>query len=173
MSRGRPRKVDTQRPDYQNAQLEHKKTGYFAPPAYLRDDVREIWETYWKDPVSNVAATVDKALILRWIKAVNLYNEMMEDFEDTPFTYDDRMRKKANPSFDVADRLLTRILGYEAQLGIGPKNRINLGLTLVSTARTIEAINKDYEGERVEAENDTSRVRADPRRSHIVGRVES
>lgn len=172
MAKGRPRKVDSPRAEWQSAEVVHKKTGYFEPPPDLRPDVLEIWETYWQDPVSNVAATVDKNIILRWIKMVNLYNQMMDDFADTPFTYDDRMRKRANPSFDVAEKLLMRIMAYESQLGIGPRNRINLGLTLVSTARTLEAINSDYEGRKGESEPDDRPVRADPRLSHIVGRVE-
>lgn len=171
MARGRPRKVDTV--DQRNqATVAHKKTGYFEPPEGINKYALDVWRTYWDDPVSAIAATVDKSLIIRWIKLVSFYHDLVADYEKLPVTYDDRMRKRPNVTFTMAQQVLKTLENCEAQLGIGPKNRVNLGVTLASAARTLDAINNEYEGGKVTASNEP-RVRNDPRISHIVGRVET
>lgn len=172
MAKGRPRKVDTvDRREWQTVTVAHKKTGYFDPPPNLNEHARKIWNTYWEDPVSDIAATVDESLITRWIRNVSLYYDLVDDYMELPTTYDKEMRKRPNVTFTMATQVLKFIMADEAQLGIGPKNRVNIGMTLASTARTMDAINAEYEGERVVTDERT--VRADPRKSPIVGRVES
>src|SRR5690606_19094981 len=169
MARGRARKVDVvDRRDWQQVTLEHKKTGYFYPPDGLSVHARKVWETYWDDPVSDIAATVDRELITRWIKLVDLYWRLYKQFEEMPVTYDDKSRQKPNVMFTMAQQVLKSIEYCEAQLGIGPKNRVNLGVTLASAARTLDAINNEYEGEQVRSSNER-RTRQDPRISQIIG----
>lgn len=171
MARGRAKKVDVvDRREWQTTKVEHKKIGYFDPPAGINAHAQDVWHTYWDDPVSDIAATVDRSLIVRWIRNVSLYHQLMNDALETPFTFDDRMRKRPNVTFTMATQVLKFIQADEAQLGIGPKNRVNIGMTLASTARTLESINNEYEGGKVTT--DERPVRRDPRTSHIVGRVE-
>lgn len=171
MAKGRPRKVDTiDRREWQKVEVAHKKTGYFDPPPGINAHAQKIWKTYWEDPVSDIAATVDESLITRWIRNVSLYNDLVDDYMELNCTYDKDMRKRPNVTFTMATQVLKFIMADEAQLGIGPKNRVNIGMTLASTARTMEAINAEYEGERVVT--DERPTRADPRQSTIPGRVE-
>lgn len=172
MARGRPRQVDAVDKRL-GVDLPHKKTGYFEPPAGIHKYALEVWKTYWKDPVSNLAATVDRSLIYRWIKLVSFYHTLVEAYEEMPVTYDDRSRMKPNVQFTMAQQVLKHLENCEAQLGIGPKNRVNLGVSLASAARSLDAINNEYEGEKVTSSNEPKRVRTDPRVSHIVGRVEA
>jgi P27 family predicted phage terminase small subunit len=173
MARGRPRKVDAvDKRGYTSATIAHKKTGYFDPPAGLNTYALEVWHTYWDDPVSDIAATVDKSLIYRWIKLVNFYYQLVEAYEEMPVTYDDRSRMRPNVQFTMATQVLKHLENAEAQLGIGPKNRVNLGITLATAARSLSDINNEYEGEKVTSSNEPKRVRSDPRISHIVGVVE-
>jgi P27 family predicted phage terminase small subunit len=174
MARGRAPKADVvDRRKWQDVTVAHKKTGYFDPPAGLNAHALEVWHTYWDDPVSDIAASVDKSLIHRWIKLVNFYYQLVEAYEDMPVTYDDRSRMRPNVQFTMATQVLKHIENAEAQLGIGPKNRVNLGITLATAARSLDAINNEYEGVKVETNNEPKRVRSDPRLSHIVGVVES
>lgn len=174
MARGRAPKANVvDRREWQGVNLAHKKTGYFEPPAGLTPYAIEVWNTYWSDPVSDIAATVDKSLIYRWIKLVNLYCQLVEDYEELPWSYDDRSRQKPHVAFNMAQQVLKSIESCEAQLGIGPKNRVNLGVTLASAARSLDAINNEYEGETVATRNEPKRARTDPRISQIVGRVEA
>ena len=174
MARGRPRKVDAvDKRGYTSATVAHKKTGYFEPPPGINNYALEVWHTYWNDPVSDIAATVDKSLIYRWIKLVNLYHQLTAEYEEMPYTYDDKSRQKPHVAFTMSQQILKNIENCEAQLGIGPKNRVNLGVTLASAARSLDAINNEYEGEKVTSSNEPRRVRADPRVSQIVGRVEA
>ncbi|MFI6737446.1 hypothetical protein ACIBI9_31360 [Nonomuraea sp. NPDC050451] len=174
MTRGRPKQANVvDRRDYQKTTLAHKKTGYFDPPAGINKYALEVWRTYWDDPVSDIAATVDKSLITRWIKLVSFYHQLVEQYEEMPVTYDERMRMRPNVTFTMAQQVLKSLELCEAQLGIGPKNRVNLGVTLASAARSLDAINNEYEGGKVQPSNDQQRVRTDPRVSHIVGRVET
>lgn len=172
MAKGRPRKTDVvDRRDWQKVEVAHKKTGYFDPPAGINAHAKDVWKTYWDDPVSDIAATVDKSLIIRWIQHVSLYHELVSDYTDAPWVFDNQMRKRPNVTFTMANQVLKNIMLDEAQLGIGPKNRVAIGMTLASTARTLDAINNEYEGEERVTSNEP-RVRRDPRTAHIVGRVE-
>lgn len=173
MARGRAPKANVvDRREWQDTTLAHKKTGYFDPPDGLNEYALGVWNTYWDDPVSDIAATVDKSLIVRWIKLVSFYHQLVEMYEKLPITYDDRMRQRPNVTFTMAQQVLKSLEHCEAQLGIGPKNRVNLGVTLASAARGLDAINNEYEGGKVQTGNER-RVRADPRTAHIVGRVET
>lgn len=173
MARGRAPKADVvDRRAWQDVTVAHKKTGYFDPPAGIGSYAREVWKTYWEDPVSDIAATVDKSLIMRWIKAVNLYFELEGYYTEMPFTYDDRSRQKPHVAFTMAQQVLKNIESCEAQLGIGPKNRVNLGVTLATVARSLDAINNEYEGEKVATNSEPKRARTDPRISRLVGEVE-
>src|SRR5688572_4466338 len=119
MARGRPKKVDSvDRRDWQTTTLAHKKTGYFDPPDGINDYALEVWRTYWDDPVSDIAATVDKSLISRWIKLVSFYHELVAIYEKLPITYDDRMRQRPNVTWTMAQQALKNIEYCEAQLGI-------------------------------------------------------
>ena len=173
MARGRAPKANVvDRREWQDVTLTHKKTGYFEPPKNIHAHARKVWETYWDDPVSDIAATVDRELITRWIKLVDFYWKLVEQYEEMPVTYDDKSRMRPNVMFNMAQQVLKSIEYCEGQLGIGPKNRVNLGVTLATAARNLDAINNEYEGEKVTSSNER-RVRQDPRISRILGEVEA
>lgn len=159
------------RPKWQNVDVVPNKTGYFPPPDSLSEDALEVWDTFWSDSVSNIAAVVDKSVIIRWILNTDRYFKMMAKFDEMPFIYTTRGDPEINPSFKIADALLRVINKDEQQLGIGPRNRVNIGMTLATTERTIREINNDYDGRKDGSDNDKP-VRADPRNRRIIGRAE-
>ncbi len=86
-------------------------------------------------PVANVFTKADHVVLVRWVKALARYEEAMEDAEADPVTPGSMGQGILSPFFKVADQAMAIIKECEKQLGIGPKNRADLGITLIAAGQ--------------------------------------
>lgn len=143
-----PKKTPGTAVDKRNGQkvaLRSHKLSRFDPPAGLGEISRTTWETYWEDPVSELATPADRSLLLRWIGLVDRYHLLINRAMAEPEVLGSTRQKQASPFFALAMSHENAIVRLEAQLGIGPKNRAALGIAVLSEQRTLADLNREFE----------------------------
>ena len=86
-------------------------------------------------PIANALTKADHVILVRWVKALSNYEEAMETALSDPMSTGSMGQDIVSPWFKVADGFMAVIEKCERQLGIGPKNRADLGITLLAAGR--------------------------------------
>jgi len=134
-----------------------------APPAKLCKAAKDAWNAYWTDIVSGSVREADAPLVLRWIQNLNRYNVLIAQADADPIVAGSTGQKRANPIYDLALKLESSIKVDEQQLGIGPLNRLKLGMAIGEASRSLADL--ETEG----SENDED----DPRLILLAGAIEA
>lgn len=137
----------------------------FPPPAGLRPDAMEIWDGYWADKASGLLRESDRGVVLRWIANVNRYLTLLEEADADPIVSGSTGQPKPNGLYDIAYKIEDRLRADEAQLGIGPKNGLSLGLLAIQERRTLADMNARFTDHADEQDE------ADPRLRVVQGDV--
>jgi P27 family predicted phage terminase small subunit len=102
------------------------------PPEHITHDrALEAWENFWEDNVSSLITVGDHSLLFRWIDLVQRYWWLVEQADDEPTIHTLNNGQSANPLYKIALSVGNQIEHLEIKLGIGPKNRVSLGLQIV------------------------------------------
>ncbi len=105
----------------------------FDPPAHIDHEMAlSAWEDYWRDPVSSLVTDADRSLLFRWIDMVDRYWRHMDEADLEPTRTSNANGLVSNPLYKTATALAGQIATMEMKLGIGPKNRVSLGLAIVN-----------------------------------------
>lgn len=153
----------------QKIEIRKSKLRRFDPPSGLAEWSQEVWETYWDDPVSELATPADRSLLVRWIGLVDRYHFMIGMAMREPEVRGSTGQKQVNGFFNAAAQVEGRIAAAEAQLGIGPKNRAALGIAVLSEQRSLSDLNREFEDGTGELDGDEDE---DPRVSVVRGHTE-
>lgn len=133
----------------------------FDPPDDLVPEVRAQWDAYWGDPVSTSPTRADRGLILRWIESLNRYVVYQALADSDPLTFGSKRQLVKNPMHGLAADALAVVERCEKQMGIGGKNRADLGIAIVAGQKSLADLNASYQQEPNGVEEPAAQV--DPR----------
>ena len=114
-------------------------------PRGLCRQATDAWGSYWTDTVSGVMRCSDATVALRWVRNLDRYHRLVSDADSEPMSVGSTGQPKPNPLYDLAYKIEASIRDDEKQLGIGPLNRLKLGVALSETAKTLSQINTEAE----------------------------
>lgn len=118
-----------------------------ALPKGLCAQAEDAWKGYWQDVLSGVMRAPDAPMALRWVKNLDRYHRLMSEADKEPVVTGSTGQCRTNPLYDLALKIEASIKSDEQQLGIGPLNRLKLGVALSESAKSLADLN-------AEAEND-------------------
>lgn len=111
--------------------------------AFLPETLAQ-WDAYWSDPVAASQTPADLMMVLTWLENYDDYRRKKAKADERPLVKGSMGQLVANPMYAVADRALAVALACARQLGIGAKNRADLGLAIVAEAQTLASVNERY-----------------------------
>lgn len=131
----------------------------FDPPANLGERARTQWDDYWEDPISYTITSADRVMLIRWIETVDRYFTIMKLADSNPITKGSQRQDVVSPLYPLGMKMMAEISRFEAQLGIGPKNRAALGIAVLSERRSLQDLNKGYEPEGGTGDDEDPRIK--------------
>jgi P27 family predicted phage terminase small subunit len=118
-------------------------------PASLR-----AWDAYWSDPVAASQTPADVMLVELWIEAYDDYRRKKAAADEWPMSEGSMGQQVANPLYAVAKDAMAIVMQCAKQLGIGAKNRADLGIALLSEKAALDDVNARYIGAGVDDDDD-------------------
>jgi P27 family predicted phage terminase small subunit len=128
----------------------------------LLPQTRDAWESYWSDPVAGVHTPADRAALLTWIEALDRHTRLLRAADKNPLVETSQGTNR-NPLYAVAEGVWKTISELQAQLGIGPKNRVALGIAVIAEQKSLAGINAQYGGGDADGNRPAQAARPDPR----------
>ena len=101
------------------------------PESVKEPEALEAWEEYWDDPVSSIITSCDRQLLRRWVTLLDDYYRLLREANACPTIETNSNGLLPNPLYKVALAMGNQIERLEIKLGIGPKNRLNLGIQVI------------------------------------------
>lgn len=136
-------------------------------PAIDRDSflpaTLDVWDAYWSDAVATSQSSADLMMAIAWIEAYDDYRRKKAKADEDPLVLGSMGQQVANPMYGVAKDAMAIVMQCARQLGIGAKNRADLGMAIVAEAQTLAAVNAKYRTTSVGRDDDDD----DPR---LIGR---
>lgn len=126
-----------------------------SPPPKLCAQARDAWNGYWDDVVSGVMRPSDDTLVGRWAKNLDRYYRLLVEADNEPVVAGSTGQTRPNPIYDLAYKIEASIKDDEKQLGIGPLNRLRLGVALTEGAKSLTELNAEADDH---AEDDDPRL---------------
>lgn len=114
-------------------------------PSGLCARAKESWNGYWSDVVSGVMRDSDLSLVNRWAHNLDRYHRLLAQADGEPVVHGSSGQPRTNPIYDLVYKIEASIKDDEKQLGIGPLNRLRLGLAIQEGARSLADLNADAE----------------------------
>jgi hypothetical protein len=124
------------------------------PPPRLCTAAVDAWHAYWTDVIAGVVRPGDAPLVDRWVRNLDRYHRIMRLADKEPVVEGSTGQQKPNGLYDLAFKIEASIKADEAQLGIGPLNRLRLGVKFAEGAKSLSDLTVD------EAEGDDDDPRA-------------
>ena len=117
-------------------------------PAIDRDQFMPLslamWDAYWADGASVTQTPADVMFARIWIEGYDDYLRKRAEADLTPLVKGSMGQQVANPLYAVAKDSLNHAISAARQLGIGAKNRADLGITLLAEKQALDDINRSY-----------------------------
>lgn len=114
----------------------------------------EQWDAYWADPVAASQTPADLMMVRTWIEAYDDYRRKRAMADKEPLVLGSQGQQVANPMYQIANQALAFALQCAKQLGIGAKNRADLGMAIGAEAQTLAAVNDRYRSTAVRRDDD-------------------
>lgn len=114
-------------------------------PRGLCKPARDAWTAYWADSVSGATTGSDIALITRWAKDLDRYHRLVAEADREPFVLGSKGQPILTPIYGLALKIQAAIADAERQLGIGPLNRLKLGLVVTESFKSLADLNAEAE----------------------------
>lgn len=119
-----------------------------GPPDIDRDRflplALEMWDAYWDDGASVTQTPADVMFARIWIEGYDDYLRKKAEADERPLVKGSMGQQVANPLYSVAKDSLNQAIQAARQLGIGAKNRADLGITLLAEKQALDDINARY-----------------------------
>lgn len=112
------------------------------------------WDAYWTDQVAASQTPADQMVVLTWLESYDDWRRKKAIADQEPLVRGSQGQQVANPMYAVADRSLHVALQCAKQMGIGAKNRADLGMAIVAEAQTLAAVNERYRSTAVRRDDD-------------------
>lgn len=125
----------------QAADTRHKRPSKLCVPA------AEAWDAYWSDVVAGVVRPGDASLVDRWVRNLDRYHRIMRLADKEPVVEGSTGQQKPNGLYDLAFKIEASIKTDEQQLGIGPLNRLRLGVKIAEGAKSLADLTAEAEGD--------------------------
>lgn len=94
-----------------------------------------VWDGYWSQPVAATVTEADLMVVWTWIEAFDDALTKRAEADMEPLTKGSMGQMIANPLYQVAAQREAVALQCAKQLGIGGRNRADLGLALFTAAQ--------------------------------------
>lgn len=137
--------------------------GAAGPPAINRRALltrsRDMWDSYWADGAAVTQTAADEMFARIWIEGYDDYLRKKAEADKQPMVKGSMGQQVANPLYAVAEGSLKNAMTAARQLGIGAKNRADLGIQLLAEKQALDDINARY----LESENGVDDGDDDPR----------
>jgi hypothetical protein len=132
-------------------QVELESTAVGAEPDIDRSKFEPMalamWDSYWDDAISSTQTPADIMVALNWIENYNDYRLHKAAADQEPLVEGSMGQIVANPLYAVANQALQAAERAAKQMGIGAKNRADLGVTIVQGKQALDELNRRYLGE--------------------------
>jgi hypothetical protein len=117
------------------------------------------WDGYWSQPVAATVTEADLMIAWAWIDAYDHAMVMRSQADAEPVVTGSMGQQVANPLYQVANASMSLAMQCAKQLGIGGKNRADLGLALFAGQQAAFAAGQqaDPEGEGEDDDEDDPR----------------
>lgn len=123
-------------------------SGAAGPPAINRGALltrsREMWDSYWADAAAATQSAADIMFARIWIEGYDDYLRKKQKADEQPLVKGSMGQQVANPLYAVAEASLKNAMTAARQLGIGAKNRADLGIQLLAEKQALDDINARY-----------------------------
>lgn len=103
------------------------------------------WEAYWVDVVAGVVRRSDEPLVERWARNLDRYYRLLATADADPIVTGSTGQPRPNPAYELGYKIEASIKDDEKQLGIGPLNRMRLGLALTEGRKSLTELNAEAE----------------------------
>lgn len=90
------------------------------------------WDGYWTTEIATTVTEADLMIAHTWIEAYNAALALRAKADADPIVPGSMGQPTANPLFAVAHQSMTLAMSCARQLGIGARNRADLGIALVT-----------------------------------------
>jgi len=128
--------------------VELAASGAAGPPAINRKALltrsREMWDSYWADGAAVTQTAADEMFARIWIEGYDDYLRKKAEADKQPLVKGSMGQQVANPLYAVAESSLKNAMTAARQLGIGAKNRADLGITLLAEKQALDDVNARY-----------------------------
>lgn len=131
-------------------------------PYGLCQQAQDAWRGFWGDVVSGVMRSSDTTIAVRWIRNVDRYHRLVAEADREPMSVGSTGQPCVNPIYVFSLKLEASIRDDEKQLGIGPLNRLHLGVVLSESAKTLADLNAEAHDATENDPRATLTVLADP-----------
>ncbi|MDH6123432.1 hypothetical protein [Kitasatospora sp. GP82] len=116
------------------------------PPADLVPAATAGWAAYWGDVVAGAIRPSDASLVDRWVRNLDRYHRMLSLADADPVVTGSTGQLKPNGLYALAYQIEASIKQDEQQLGIGPLNRLRLGVKIAEAQTSLADLTADAEG---------------------------
>lgn len=115
-------------------------------PSGICAAAKDAWTSYWGDVVAGVVRPGDASLVDRWVRNIDRYHRIIGLADAEPVVTGSTGQMKPNGLYDLAFKIEASIKADEQQLGIGPLNRLRLGVKIAEGAKSLADLTADAEG---------------------------
>lgn len=120
------------------------------------------WNEFWASDLSGLVLTADRPALARLFRMYDLRERMERQLLKQPFVLGSTGQLVSHPAAKEIASLDGRIVALEDRFGITPLARLKLGVTFGQAAKSLEAINADFD---LDEEED---AQADPRLRAVI-----
>lgn len=104
-----------------------------------------LWAAYWADPAAATQTPADWMWPLVWIENLDDYWRKRQQADEEPLVMGSMGQEVANPLYAAANQSLQAAERAAKQLGVGAKNRADLGVTIVAGQVALDDLNARYQ----------------------------
>jgi len=94
------------------------------------DETRQVWASLWEEEQSSQIIGAQRVVALRWIKAYDQWHRSMKVVEAQPLVDGSQGQPVQNPLMNWVISREVEMEKCEKQLGVGLRNKADLGLTV-------------------------------------------
>lgn len=139
----------------------------FNPPDGICSEAAAAWGAYWSGAPARIQTPADRDVLLRWVDALDRYWRLIAEADERPTVLGSTGQDVVNPLYKIAEQALGTVERCERQLGVGARNRADLGIAVISERRSLADMNSRYGGG--DGDSDAPAVEEDPRLAVVKG----
>lgn len=122
-----------------------------GPPAAPHPDGKRLlvqtvnaWKEFWESDLSGLVLQADRPALARLFRMYDMRERLDRTYQKQPFSVGSTGQLVSHPAAKEIASLDSRILALEDRFGITPMARLKLGVTFGAAAKSLEAINADF-----------------------------